>query len=172
MYKCKGAVCSYVAPSLSHFHRHCQRCRHVPADGEGGNTRRLHGVRGLQLSIEVPEVSNIEVGADEGSPFDMGNIEGEMVHEEVNDNDVGGAGGYDAPLKPDIADIRSAVASMAGDLTLSSILEIIHESSLDLNVFRNRVRSCIECREIVQRGVERSIFENGFEIQVTPKEQE
>lgn len=60
----------------------------------------------------------------------------------MDDINFGGAGGDEDPFMGEIADKISFVASLVGDLAVSSLLKKTHSSSFDLNVSKNHVKRC------------------------------
>lgn len=58
-----------------------------------------------------------------------------MIQKEMNNNHSGGAGSDETPLVGEIGDVLSPVSSVMCNLTVSSLLEIIHSSSPELERF-------------------------------------
>lgn len=89
----------------------------------------------LQLSMAGPEISDIVIVYNQCSTLDMGDNEGVMIPNEMNNIDFGGAGGDAVPFVTEIANILSSDSLVMGDSTVSSLLEVTFYRISDLNVF-------------------------------------
>lgn len=117
----------------------------------------------MQSIIALTGRSDIEVVVDEDNTLDMGCNEGVMAQEELKDNDLGRAGGGEAPFMSEIGDIRLSVALVVDESSLSSFLKMIHSSIFPFDTFKKGVRSFNDCEKIAAHRVERSTLESGFE---------